>query len=98
MKKVIYRFYWDCGRSGSVEGIFVADEKYMQEALGKDVYFGEILGKHSEIHGKLEEGDIEALTSNQIFIRQFMDILGEDFCVGYNPLDYIEEEEDDDIE
>jgi hypothetical protein len=23
----IYKFYWDCGRMGEIEGIFIADSK-----------------------------------------------------------------------
>jgi hypothetical protein len=30
-------------------------------AFGKEVYFGEILGKHSEVSGTLEEGEIKKL-------------------------------------
>ena len=32
---------------GSVEGLFVADEEEIQRNMGMQVYFGEILGKHS---------------------------------------------------
>lgn len=59
----------------------------MTDAIGKRVYFGEILGKHSEILGELEEKDLRVLTEYHDFIEKF-----EEFgCAsGYNPLQYIE--------
>ncbi|ADQ53308.1 hypothetical protein 65p300 [Aeromonas phage 65] len=47
----LYRFYWDAGRGGSVEGLFVEDSEVVEKYIGSDVYFGEILGKHSEVEG-----------------------------------------------
>lgn len=88
MKK-LYRFDWDCGRQGSVSGLFVSDEDTVLKAIGKDCYLGEILGKHSEIGGTLDEADIIILTDDQDFIKQFEEIVK---GIGYNPLEYIREE------
>lgn len=88
MKK-LYRFYWDCRRMGDVRGLFVADEADVEAAIGKHVYFGEILGKHSEICGTLDRKDLEVVTDDQDFIEKFVRF----GCSGsgYNPLTYIEE-------
>lgn len=98
MKK-LYKFYWDCGRQGDVEGIFIADEKEIERAIGNEVYFGEILGKHSEIYGVLEDHDISELEVSETTIEELEKVLGRSI-VGYNPLDYMEdfEEEDEDEE
>ena len=98
--KVIARFYWDCGRMGSVDGMFVTTKAALEAAYGKDVYFGEILGKHSDIYGTLDENDIEIVTEDQDFIEKFIEILGDGDISGYNPLSYLslddaEEEQDD---
>lgn len=85
MKK-LYRFNWDCGRQGSVEGVFAAEDFEVEKAIGKMVYLGEILGKHSEIYDELGKDDLEVLTENQDFINEFESIVGD--C-GYNPLTYI---------
>ena len=85
----LYRFSWDCGRGGDVEGVFAAEESAINDAMGKQVYFGEILGKHSEVYGTLEADDLTALTDDQDFIAKFQAIVGK---VGYNPLDYINRE------
>jgi hypothetical protein len=78
---------------GSVEGMFIATDEEVQNALGKQVYFGEILGKHSEISGELEEDDLEVVSEDQDFINKVEAILGTTLS-GYNPLDYLPEEDE----
>jgi hypothetical protein len=56
--KGIYEFFWDYGRSGDVESTFVATAEQVTSIIGKDIYFGEILGKHSEVSGCVDAGDI----------------------------------------
>lgn len=87
MKK-LYRFYWDCGRMGDVTGVFIAEAAQVAKAIGQEAYFGEILGKHSEVSGTLEADHFEVLTDDQEFIKKFEEY-GLD-GTGYNPLDYIE--------
>ncbi len=92
MKK-LYRFEWYVGRMGTVRGIFAEEESVINKNIGKPVYFGEILGKHSEIFGNLEEKDLKVLTDDQDFI-----IKAEQYELiphGYNPLDYLSEHEED---
>lgn len=90
-KTKLYKFYWDCGRMGDVEGVFSATDKEIENALGKRIYFGEILGKHSEIYGDLDKEDLTVLTDDQDFIKKANDygLLP----TGHNPLDYLPEEE-----
>lgn len=92
-KSVLVRFFWDCGRMGDVEGLFVTDEATLEKSYGKRVYFGEILGKHSEVYGTLDREDITLVTDDQDFITRIVDLLGEDLS-GYNPLDKIEESDE----
>ena len=87
----VYKFYWDCGRQGDLSGVFVATRQQIKNIIGKDVSFGEVLGKHSEIYGVLEEVDITLLTEEPIAVRNFEDF---GFENGYNPLHYIEYEEE----
>lgn len=86
MKKV-YKFFWDCGRMGNVEGIFVADDEEVKKHIGSRIYFGEILGKHSEIDGSLEWKDLTVLTDDQDFIEKAIKFGIDSF--GYNPLRYL---------
>lgn len=91
-KKALWRFYWDVRRHGSVRGLFVATDDEVQKALGEYVYFGEILGKHSEVSGTLEEADLTRLTDDADFIAKFEEY---GCASGYNPLQYINEGEAD---
>jgi len=88
-KRFLYQFYWDCGRSGSLEGLFVATEKEVEDAIGAYMYFGEVLGKHSEVYGDLEKGDITKLNVSPEAVEEVAKHLGTSWS-GFNPLDYIE--------
>lgn len=84
-KECLWSFYWDCGRQGEVEGLFKATKEEVKNAIGKDVYFGEILGKHSEVYGTIEEGEIELVSDNPIEVMNATES-------GYNPLEYLSED------
>lgn len=88
-QRYLWRFYWDCGRMGDVESLFVATDSQIKEALGKHVYFGEILGKHSEIYGDFEECDVEKIDLDPDTVGTVTAILGETWS-GYNPLKHIQ--------
>ena len=85
--KNLYQFHWDCGRMGSILGIFAATEAEIKAALGKSLYFGEVLGKHSDIRGVLEEKDITLLTGDQEFIRKAIEY--KLVPTGHSPLNYL---------
>lgn len=75
-KECLWRFHWDCGRHGSVE------VEEVDAAIGKEVYFGEILGKHSEVYGIIEDGEIEIISDDPLIVKNATES-------GYDPLDYL---------
>lgn len=81
-KEYLWSFYWDYGRQGEVEGIFKATEEEVENAIGKEVFFGEILGKHSEVYGELEREDFTLESSDPIVVMNAVES-------GYNPLEYL---------
>lgn len=101
--KVIVEFFWDCGRMGDLSGLFICNKEDLEKIYGKDIYFGECLGKHSEISGTADESDFVIKTEDQDFIQKFIEIMSDgvysmqsnsSFTIsGYNPFDYIEEGE-----
>lgn len=93
-KKKIYSFKWDVGRMGILEGLFVAYPEDIDSIIDKEIYFGEVLGKHSEIFGTIRKGDFEILSYNKTFTDDFIFNLGEGTIIGTNPFDYLDEEED----
>jgi len=90
MKK-LYSMYFDCGRMGSLEGLFVAEEVQLDNIIGCELYFGECLGKHSDISGELEKGDITIVSEDQDKINWLVDVVGSTTISGYNPFQYIPE-------
>jgi len=90
MSKALYKFHWDCGRMGGISGLFVADTVEIDRALGEEVYFGQVLGKHSEIFGTLDPEDIQVATDDQEFIAKLVEIFGSPLISGLNPLHYME--------
>jgi len=86
--KAIYEFYWDCGRMGDLQGLFIAEKEKVDSLIGEEIYFGEVLGKHSEIFGPLKETDLTIKSEDQDFIAKFEEIMGTGTISGYNPLDY----------
>lgn len=87
--RYLWKFFWDCRRQGEVEGLFVATEETIHNAIGKEVSFGEILGKHSDVYGTLEIGDLEKMDLDSETVEKVTKLLGETWS-GYNPLHYVE--------
>jgi hypothetical protein len=92
--KLLVSFYWDCGRQGSLDGLFITTQEQLNTIIGKRIYFGEVLGKHSEIYGTLEEKDITVKSNDQDFINKLEEIIGSTTISGFNPFGYYEPEED----
>lgn len=95
----LYEFRWEVLRGGDITGLFIEDEEVVQNYIGSQVYFGEICGKHSEVSGTLDEGDLRVISDDQEKIEWLLSILGRSVS-GYNPFDYIEMyyEDDEDLE
>jgi hypothetical protein len=79
----LYKYEADFDCFGSLDGIFVADDVDIANAIGRSVYFGEILGKHSEVTDDLTEDSFEVVTDDQDFIQKFQALGCES---GWNPV------------
>lgn len=87
----LWKFYWCCGRSGNLEGLFVATEDEIKQAIGREAYFGEILGKHSEVYGELKKKDITKVELDPETVEKVTNLLGKTWS-GFNPLNYVQYE------
>lgn len=89
----LFRYFEDVGRMGSLEGLFIASQEAVDSIIGQGVYFGEILGKHSEIISDLPASAFEVVSEDQEKIAWLKSILGASVS-GINPFDYelLEEE------
>lgn len=86
----LYRFKESFGRMGDLEGVFVAREEDVEALMGEEIYFGEVLGKHSEISLVIEPHHIKVVSDEAPFIEKLTQIFGGSTISGVNPLDYRE--------
>ena len=87
----LYKFRVYCGRMGDLYGIWTAEESEIKKLIGETIYFGEVLGKHSEIEVTLKEEHFEKCTDDQSFIEKFKEF---NCASGIDPRDFIDEEEE----
>jgi hypothetical protein len=87
MEKGLYKTKINCGRQGTLTGLFVKEKVKVEELFKQDfeIYFGEVLGKHSEIYGKLEKEEIQFITDNPEVIRVIEE---HNLETGINPFHY----------
>ena len=69
--KALFKMDFDCGRMGNLEGVFIADTEDVEYLVNNkiSVYFGEVLGKHSEISGCVAESEIKQITTDENVIK-----------------------------
>ncbi len=87
----VYKFYCDFRRMGDLEGVFVADSKDIQNAIGQTAYFGEVLGKHSDVYCELDDS-MFTLVSEDPTVVDVIHTHG--LSSGYNPLSYVNQEDE----
>ena len=92
--KALYRLYQDCGRSGSIDGLFIAERGAVEKLYGREVYFGEVLGKHSEVNFAMTANNLVEKSADPAVIEVLLSVFGTDSLTGFNPFDYIDEEEE----
>ncbi|WP_281322168.1 hypothetical protein [Flavobacterium aestivum] len=87
MKKAIYKFSANYGRSGDLEGIFIAAKQEVDKLISSkiEVYFGEVLGKHSEIYRAIEKKEIKLVTDDAEAIKI---VAKYNLTSGHNPFNY----------
>lgn len=74
---------------GELEGLFVASDEQIKNLKGKELDFGDALGKHSEICFSFDRSQIKVVSDDQEFINKFNAILPDG--VGTNPFNGLEE-------
>lgn len=94
MPKAIYKFTLDYGRHGYLHGIFVEDSDAIAAAVkrGGTANFGSALGKHSEVECDIDASCFDLVTDDQEAVAAFERW---EMAHGYNPLDYVQDDEDD---
>lgn len=94
MAKKLYKFNKYFGRAGHLEGIFIAEESDVDKLIKEEtnIYFGEVLGKHSSVSCIIKAKDITKLNVYESTISDLLLEIGNTIS-GYNPLDYLEDDD-----
>lgn len=86
----LWKFSEDYGRYGKVEGLFIATEEEINKFLvGKNINFGEILGKHSDVSISFEKKDFKCLDVSDSTVNELFTALDSRSIAGYNPFESI---------
>ena len=87
MKKAIYKFNADCGRMGELEGVLISTKERVDKLIESkiEVYFGEVLGKHSEICGTIEKDEMIFVSDNEEAVRVVEE---HSLTSGFSPFHY----------
>ena len=66
-KKAIWRLHISIKRQGDLKGVFIATEEEVEALIESkiEIYWGEVLGKHSEVYGPLQPRDVTFITANE---------------------------------
>lgn len=72
----LYRLSKYFGRSGELDEVFVCSEELMEEMMGEDLYFSDVLGKHSEVSMTVDEDCIQKVEDDPAFVFRFVEIFG----------------------
>lgn len=86
MSKAVYKFQvWL--NYGDLEGLFVATKAQVDKLIGSGlkVYFGEVLGKYSEICGPIEPRDIKLISEKEEVVKM---VEQHNLATGHNPFNY----------
>jgi hypothetical protein len=88
----LYRFHLDISRMGTLHGTFFMEPEEYADILGCSGYACDVLGKHSEIDFTLTDENLTLVTDDAQFLQRAKE-LGVDLESGFDPRDYLEEDE-----
>ncbi len=95
--KILVKFHQYYGRMGSLDGLFVTTKAKLERLYGKEVYFGEVLGKHSDICSEMDASLFRVLDLSPDVVEKLETECGSTIS-GMNPFDYYEESDEEDDE
>ncbi|MEK0324099.1 MAG: hypothetical protein QQN63_00190 [Nitrosopumilus sp.] len=90
----LYKFFMDYGRMGELDGLFFCTPELIDEAMGHEIYLGEVLGKHSDVFFTLEADMIELITDDERVMVALEPHRGA-VETGYNPIEYYMDQKED---
>lgn len=93
MEKVLVKYHEDF-YYGVMSGLFICTKSELEGLCGQEVCFGSALGKHSEVMTSDAYDYCEIVSECQDLIYDLESVFKGSVLSGVNPLDYVEETED----
>lgn len=79
MKK-LWKFKWKSDYS-FIGGLFAATDEEVESLIGREIYLGEVDGKHSEVSGTVERDEITLVSDDPVVVAAVGNF-------GINPLEH----------
>lgn len=92
--KILVSFALNCGRMGDLDGLFITTHDAIIAAIGKTAYFGEVLGKHSDVEWEIDGSCLTEKSADQELIAKLEAMFGRPTLCGFNPLEYVNDEDE----
>ncbi len=93
MELLLVKYQEDFGY-GCLDGLFTCTQAELESLKGRFVYFGEVLGKHSDVYTEHSHENCQILPTKEGDIATVVRLFGVGNISGLNPLEYVEEDED----
>lgn len=78
---------------GKISGLFISTEEEINKfLLDRTIYFGEVLGRHSEVSIDFKKDDFIPLRITKEVVQEIVDTSRNRTISGYNPFEYVDEE------
>ena len=95
MEKLLVKYHEDFGRMGYLDGLFICTQDELETLKNVDIYFGEALGKHSEVYTDKVYEHCKVISEDPDLISDLQTVSdGTNTVCGYNPFDYLDDLDD----
>lgn len=88
-KIVLVSMLIEIRRMGELDGLFICDQELLEALYGQEAYFGECLGKHSDIAVTLQPSHFTIKSDDREFIKKMSHVIGSVDISGMAPFDYV---------
>lgn len=81
----LYRFLWENYKDGNIECLFLAEQAEVDALIGKQVAFGDVLGRNSDVGGVIEENDFTLIPLSENTLQELLIAFPDKILSGYFP-------------
>ena len=85
----LWKFDICFGRAGDIAGLFIATEKEVDFLIDRNIDFGEVLGKHSEVYHQFTKEDLKIIDVSSSTVQELLKAVGTRYINGSNPFEYL---------